>query len=270
MKSVPRLAASEEKPPATKLCLGCRKPFEPTTPRQDRCDPKSYGEAYREAHRESTIKDKAKYSAVKKKLAQSKTASAARLKLRALRQIARRKAFVAKWSKLDWSKQDYELADEMNLSRERIRQIREELGAPKATRHRWRRKTAQAFLWANDKLDQLKGMSATEVERKYKLSRHWRQGPKHRFLEPFLRDGRINRKHPWNLMNFSLPSQDLERIWRLPRNVASNNRRLKQIRPPRWSFQGGNQQFCGRTRFQAYHRAVKAEERKAARHFDTA
>ena len=37
----------------------------------------------------------------------------------------RRKAFLAKWSKLDWSKQNSELADEAGVCRERIRQIRQ-------------------------------------------------------------------------------------------------------------------------------------------------
>lgn len=80
-----------------------------------------------------------------------------------------RKAFLAKWSKVDWSKQNCELAVEMGLSGERIRQIRQQLGAPKATHHHQARKTAQRLQWAKDNLDKLKGLSAAELGRKYGL-----------------------------------------------------------------------------------------------------
>jgi hypothetical protein len=115
---------------------------------------------------------------------------------------------------VDWSKQNCELADETSLSRERIRQIRQQLGAPKpAHRHSRMRKSARALQWAKDNLEKLKGSSIAELGRKHGLSR-WRGSAVYQFLKPFLRDGR--RKHRWGLMNFSLPNRDLERIWRLP------------------------------------------------------
>ena len=180
-----------------------------------------------------------------------------------------RKAFLAKWSKVDWSKQDCELADEMGLCRERIRQIRKQVGAPKPTHHRRVRKTAQALQWAKDNLDKLKGLSWAELRRKYGLPRHWRGSPLYQFLKPFLRDGSLNRKHRWDLMNFSLPNRDLERIWRLPYNMAGPYRFRKQLQRPTWRFKRGTGgiQFSGRRELQAYHRAVKAEERNAARYF---
>jgi hypothetical protein len=52
---------------------------------------------------------------------QSAKAVMARLSFRQLQ----RKAFLAKWSKVDWSKQNCELADQKGLSGERIRQIRQ-------------------------------------------------------------------------------------------------------------------------------------------------
>ena len=83
-----------------------------------------------------------------------------------------REAFLAKWSKVDWSKQNCELADEMGLSRERIRQIRQEVGASKPTHlHRRIRKSAQALQWAKDNLEKLRGLSLAELGRKYGLSR---------------------------------------------------------------------------------------------------
>jgi hypothetical protein len=178
-----------------------------------------------------------------------------------------REAFLAKWSKVDWSKQNCELADEMGLSRERIRQIRQEVGASKPTHlHRRIRKSAQALQWAKDNLEKLRGLSLAELGRKYGLSRG--QGSAvYQFLKPFLRDGR--RKHPWDLMNFRLPNRDLERIWRLPFNMAGPHRVRKQLQQPKWYFGRGRRykHFSGQGQLKAYRRAMKAEERNAAWYF---
>lgn len=48
---------------------------------------------------------------------------------------------------------------------------------------------------------------------------------------PFLRDGIRIRKHRWDLMNFSLPNRDLDRIWRLPFNMAASYR-FRKLHPP--------------------------------------
>ncbi len=109
----------------------------------------------------------------------------------------------------------------MGLSRERIRQIRQQVGAPKSTHPGRRRKTAQALQWAKENLEKLEGLSGAELAREYGLSRGWRTGPLYQFLKPFLRDGRLSRKYRWDLMNFKLPDRDLERIWRLPYNLAA-------------------------------------------------
>ena len=180
-----------------------------------------------------------------------------------------REAFLANWSKVDWSKQNCELADEMGLSRERTRQIRKQVGSPKSTHHRRMRKSASALQWAKDNLDKLKGLSGAELGRKYGLSRHWRSGPLYPFLKPFLRDGIRIRKHRWDLMNFRLPDRDLERIWRLPRNMVASYRFRNQRPSPTWCLKPGtwNIRCSGLGQLQAYHRAVKAEERNAARYF---
>lgn len=181
----------------------------------------------------------------------------------------RRKAFLAKWSTVDWSKQDVELADEMGLSRERIRQIRQKVGAPKSARQHKMRKSAAALQWAKDNLDKFKGLSGAELGRKYGLGPHWQHGPLYPFLKPLLRDGKRIRKHRWDLMNFRLPNHDLERIWRLPRNMVAAYRFRNQRPPPAWCFKRvrGHTQLSGREQLPAYRRTVKAEERNAARYF---
>jgi hypothetical protein len=181
----------------------------------------------------------------------------------------RRKAFLAKWSKLDWSKQNSALADEMGVCREYIRQIRHQVGAPKPAHPLRRRKSVKALQWAKDNLDKLKGLTGAELGRKYGLSPHWQNGPLYPFLKPFLRDGRLIRKHRWDLMNFRLPNRDLERIWRLPRNMVASYRFRMQRPRATWCFRPGPgcTHFSGRGERQAYQRTVKAEERKAARYF---
>jgi hypothetical protein len=186
----------------------------------------------------------------------------------ALRQL-KRKALMAKWSKVDWSKQDCKLADEMGLSRERIRQVRQRLGAPKSTHPGRKRKFAQALQWAKDNLEKLRGLSGAEVARKYNRSRSSRHGALYEFLKPFLRDGRIIRKYPWHLMDLRLPNRDLEHIWRLPNYGLSKYRWKKRHPPPTWRVKPVTWeiQFSGPRELQAYRRAVKAEERNAARYF---
>ena len=178
-----------------------------------------------------------------------------------------RNAFLAKWSKVDWSKQNCELADEMGLSGERIRQIRQQLGVPNPTHPDRKHKTRQALQWAKCNLDELKGLSPAELGRKYGLSIRWRGGPLYLFLKPYLRD--VKRKHPWDRMNFLLPNRDLARIWRLPPNLVSKHRLKKQRPPPTWRCKTGRGgiQFSRRAKVQAYRRAVKAEEWNAARYF---
>jgi len=179
----------------------------------------------------------------------------------------RRKALLAKWSKLDWSKSNSELADEAGLSRERLRQIRQAVGVPKpAHRHNRLPKSAKVMQWAKDNLEKLKGLSGTELRRKYGLG-FWRGTALYQFLRPFLRDGR--RKHRWGLMDFRLRNRDLERIWRLPHNVVGSHRCAKQLSRSTWYFRRGRgyTHLDGRGQIEAYRRTVKAEERKAARYF---
>ena len=188
---------------------------------------------------------------------------------RLLRRQLRRKAFSAKWSKLDWSKTNAELADELGLTGERIRQIRLKARAPKSARAHQMRKTTAALQWAKDNLEQIKGLTAAELGRKHGINLRWRRGPLYQFLKPFLRNGILFKKHRWDLMNFKLPNRDLERIWKLPRYMVTAYRfRNRRPRPTWRSRRGcGPTQLIGRGQLQAYLRAVKAEEQNAARCF---
>jgi hypothetical protein len=225
--------------------------------------------AYQAANRDKILKrNRAAYAAHRLRVAQPNAACPVVLDpKKAERKAARHQAFLANWSNVDWSKQNCELADKTGFSQEYIRQIRQRVGAPPANHPGRQRVTAKVLQLAKDNLDRIKGLSWAEVERQYSLGSHWRSGLPHEFLKPFLRDGRLHRKHPWHLMNFRLPNSDLERIWRLPYNMAGSYRCRKKLPLPKWPVKEGRPQFSGRRQLQAYQRAAKAEEQKAARHF---
>jgi len=177
---------------------------------------------------------------------------------------------LVKWRSWDWSKQNAELARETGLTKERIRQIRQLLGAPQSPNYRKDlsrlRRNTTALQWAAKNLDRLKGLSGAEVERKYGF---WRDCPVGEFLKAkgVLRNGRLFPKHRWGLMNFELPSRVLERIWRLPFNMAVAYRSRKHLPAPKWRLAGGPAALQRRGQLRAYNRAVTAEERKAAKYF---
>ena len=181
-----------------------------------------------------------------------------------------RARYLAQWRAVDWTKQDVELAREMGLSRERIRQIRQLLGVPQSPHHgsysAYRHRNALALQWAAENLDRLEGMSGEEVRRKHGFPRHFQV---YEFLRAkgVLRNGNRIRKYRWSLMNFELPNGALQRIWKLPRYRATTYRSRKHLPAPKWSLAGGLGALQRRGELRAYHRAVKAEERKAARYF---
>ena len=83
-----------------------------------------------------------------------------------------------------------------------------------------------------------------------------------------LRNGR--RKYRWDLMNWELPSGVLQRIWRLPLNMAATYRYRNRLAAPKWPLVSGPGGLQRRGELRAYNRAVKAEERKAAIHYRAA
>jgi len=178
------------------------------------------------------------------------------------RRQLRHAAYVATWRGVDWTKQNIELAAERSLTPERIRQVRRLFGIPPSPRHGRQHTTRTALQWAQDNLQQLRGLTFDEVRQEFGRSIN-RCGPLYHFLkeQAVLRDGRI--KHPWERMNFALPSRDLGRIWKLPFNMAASYRYRKRLGQPKWSFKGGRLRLPEGRHRRAYLRAVRAEERKA-------
>ncbi len=184
------------------------------------------------------------------------------------RQI-RHAAWVAKWRAVDWTRQNVELAAETGLTHERIRQIRQILGVRRSPRHWRHRATAAVLEWVRNNAGKLRGLTAEEAREKYGL--HIYPGsPLQKYLKThrLLRDARC--KHPWKQMNFALPNCELDRIWRLSRNLSASHRWLAGLPPGRWQITAGLDPLRKRGQLRAYLRAVKAEERKAERYYATA
>ena len=97
---------------------------------------------------------------------------------------------------MDWSRQDIELAAETGLTKQRIQQIRQLVGALRSPHQGRPRHYRQALQWVKDNVDKLKGLSIVELRRTYGLNLHWRPSVLYQFLKPFLRNGLFIKKYP--------------------------------------------------------------------------
>ncbi len=182
----------------------------------------------------------------------------------------RKRLFLTKWRRLDWSKQDIELAQKTGLSRERIRQIRKSLGASKSPQHNRKlaplRKTKLLLEWVKTNLNRFKGMSRAEVARKYGMGTTTRICSILR-AEGVLQDGRQFRLYRWDLMNFDLPGRTLEQIWKVPLYRATQYRCLHRLPKAKWKLGRGMTMPRMRQELPAYNRAVREEETRAVEWF---
>jgi len=120
--------------------------------------------------------------------------------------------------------------------------------------------------WAAENLERLRGLSGAELKRKYGFAQDSRV---YAFLKAkgVLRDGHLIRKYRWDLMNFELPNGVLQRIWKLPLCRATHYRSEKRLPASRWTLIRGRAARPRGGELRAYHRAVQAEEQKAAQYF---
>ena len=124
-------------------------------------------------------------------------------------------------AQIDWRKPNNLLAEELQLSGERVRQLRVEQNAPapllsnlalKHVRHRW------AILEKQQAIRGLQPKSASVVLG-FDLSAN-------KSAARFARQhGMVVQKrmsqHPWSFLNWKLPDSDLGRIWRIKPKVVS-------------------------------------------------
>ena len=143
----------------------------------------------------------------------------------------------ARWGSLDWEKQDAVLAAELGVTRERVRQVRKELGEPPSPSHRQHRnapirrieRCLKRRLASDNKMPSRPCLVARFNTTQNML---WRAG-KNIGIE--FASGRFLNVLP---INWDLPDPALSRIWlkglRYPKGGIAQHRYEQRIRRARW------------------------------------
>lgn len=135
------------------------------------------------------------------------------------------------YASLNWNLHDSLLASQNNLSRERIRQIRAELGLPKANRHSSYQKFTALFPPASTPSLSLK--QAKQLLPHLSQTTFNRYCAKANIQRTTLPNG--NTKYPWHLVNLSLPPHILASIWLFPVRSIHQARARNYPTNPIWS-----------------------------------
>ena len=130
------------------------------------------------------------------------------------------------WLTWDWTKQDVQLAKEKNLSRQRINQIRELLGKPKAALHnqclarKVNRQKAAEFLEANE--NKIEHLSITEIATALNIP----YSAVYKEITVRGLNTRKTRTSPFHLFNWGLPNDVLGKTWGLKTSYVANRRKF--------------------------------------------
>src|ERR1051326_1168800 len=162
---------------------------------------------------------------------------------------------------VDWKKRDSVIASELGVSRQRVEQVRKLVGAPRSPDHNGCQAILRKIEFLEQNAPRLAGMrwgdvyailggTANVAPRKGQVYHHWK-----RYLAA--------PKHPWGLLNFSLPNSVLARIWRISPGAVRIERWSKKRPAARWRTN-----THGLQQLKAYRAAVQREEKKARRFFE--
>lgn len=145
------------------------------------------------------------------------------------------------WLKLDWSKQNVELSSETGYSAERIRQVRKELGFDISNSNHQRPENAAlvAMLeegdWVKKTLGQVTkavGFENTPANRNKVYGILYRRSI-------VFKHSKVPVIHPWQLVNWELPNNLIERIWKFPFNMTASYRMRNQKQPAIYRYRKG-------------------------------
>ncbi len=132
------------------------------------------------------------------------------------------------WKRIDWSKRDAEIARELCLSRERVRQVRASEGhrpsAQRAATERFER-------WVETNREKLNGMHVAEILQFFGAS----ISPQ--IARRLLRAHAIQPHDPtarWRELDWRLPNRDLGRIWSTSAKYIANVRAQLKVGPAKW------------------------------------
>jgi len=120
------------------------------------------------------------------------------------------KAKASSWNSVDWTKRDIDLASELGVSRERVRQVRKQRGISRSIYHR----RSSQYLLCRKEIHGIQSdvplMTMPELSEKLRCSTPLIR----RLLAEFgLKSMRSKRRIPWEVLDFRLPSMILAEIW---------------------------------------------------------
>lgn len=157
------------------------------------------------------------------------------------------------WKFVDWTQQDCIISKQIGFTRERVRQIRNELGKPqspnhgKLTKKPYATKARNVAIFANNRL------TASQIAKIAKVSYKYTTKIISKNKLPHL----VNRPAINKLINWNLSDRDINRIWEAGINYAGSCRYKNGYNRPRWDARKNWNQN------KEYLIAIREEEKRA-------
>ena len=168
---------------------------------------------------------------------------------------------VASVQNIDWRKPNVLLAEELGVSPERVRQLRLEFRAPAPLFKNVPARLAGSYLGVIESADLIRGLPFHVAERI--LGFRLNGLALRKFAQRHAGLPHAETKHPWELMNFELPTSVLADIWKIDPTVFSVRRARRKHPSPRWSARHKKKLLHDKV----FRAAVTAERQKATRFF---
>lgn len=167
---------------------------------------------------------------------------------------------------IDWEMtKDIDIANQLGVSRERIRQLRDTLNKPDCKVHRLRSASIVAYKWLTDHREELEGKTKREISELFNASHEgWANRTEfYRFLDRMgiKTDPKPSRKakHDVDKFNFKLPNIVLSMVYGIPTYMIANERNRWYKDRPIWRL-GGYSRLIHDKEFLA---ELEAEKKKA-------
>ncbi|HEX4793421.1 MAG TPA: hypothetical protein VH370_06495 [Humisphaera sp.] len=159
----------------------------------------------------------------------------------------------AQWDKVDWELRDADIARDLNVSRERVRQVRALRNAGPSAH---RAQVDELLRWARQRRTKLHGLPIAQTLSEFggELSQQ--------VARRVLRSAGVKPHHPgsrWRQVDWRLPNRDLADLWETSPKYVANIRARLQAGAARWEAKGGKLNGDARY-FQAFN-----DEKKRAR-----
>jgi hypothetical protein len=144
-------------------------------------------------------------------------------------------------AKADWANfRDVDLARQWGITRERVRQLREQLKAPPCRFGRHSPAAVKILLWLEKNRAEVEDKQASEIAKL--IPYDYTLLTVYKCLRasgiPFKWCSNRKPERPIDEMNWELPNRVLEIVWHVSRNRAGIYRYLQKKQPPRWDARG--------------------------------